>query len=119
MGIISLEGLEFFAYHGFHKEERKLGNKYTVDILVEADLDVAASTDDLTQTVDYVKLYHVVSNEMARPSHLLEKIAKNIIINTFAFDEKILLVEVSITKYNPPMGGICRKAKVILRETKK
>ncbi|HYG38070.1 MAG TPA: dihydroneopterin aldolase [Cytophagales bacterium] len=118
MGIISLEGLEFFAYHGFHKEERKLGNKFTVDIQVEADLEEAAATDDLSKTVDYVSLYQVVSKEMARPAHLLEKIAKNIITDTFSFDPRIQSVEVCVTKYNPPMGGICRKARVILKEKK-
>jgi 7,8-dihydroneopterin aldolase/epimerase/oxygenase len=119
MGIISLEGMEFFAYHGYHKEERKLGNKYTVDIEVEADLDEAALTDKLTETIDYVKLYNVVSSVMAKPAHLLEKLAKNIINQSFAFDSRIESVKVSITKYNPPMGGICKKSVVTLKEKKK
>jgi 7,8-dihydroneopterin aldolase/epimerase/oxygenase len=119
MGIISLEGLEFFAYHGYHKEERKLGNKYTVDIEVEADLDEAARTDDLTKTIDYVKLYNVVSLEMSKPAHLLEKLAKDIINRTFSFDQRIESIKVSITKYNPPMGGICKKSVVTLKEKKK
>ena len=119
MGLILLEGLEFFAYHGYHKEERKLGSKFTVDIQVEANIDVAADSDDLSQTIDYEKLYKVVSAEMIKPAHLLEKLAKSIIVKTFDFDEKITAVEVCISKYNPPMGGICQKAKVILKERRK
>jgi 7,8-dihydroneopterin aldolase/epimerase/oxygenase len=119
MGFISLEGLEFFAYHGYHKEERKLGNKYTVDIEVEADLEEAAITDDLSKTIDYVKLYNAVSAEMAKPAHLLEKLAKDIINKVFGFDSRIEGVKVSITKYNPPMGGICKKSVVTLKEKKK
>ncbi len=69
MGIIALEGLEFFAYHGYHKEERKLGNKFTVDIQIEADLESAAINDSLSLTVDYVKLYAMVSTEMSKPAH--------------------------------------------------
>ena len=26
MGTIELEGLEFFAYHGYYEEERKIGS---------------------------------------------------------------------------------------------
>ncbi|RZK29989.1 MAG: dihydroneopterin aldolase, partial [Hymenobacter sp.] len=32
MGQIALEGLEFFAFHGYYDEEQKIGNKYGVDI---------------------------------------------------------------------------------------
>ena len=30
MGKISLEGLEFFAYHGFYEEERKIGQNSAI-----------------------------------------------------------------------------------------
>jgi dihydroneopterin aldolase len=35
MGKITLEGLEFFAFHGYYDEEQKIGNKYGVDITIE------------------------------------------------------------------------------------
>jgi dihydroneopterin aldolase len=31
---IGLEGMEFYAYHGVYEEERKIGGKYIVDVLV-------------------------------------------------------------------------------------
>lgn len=37
LGTISLEGLEFFAYHGFYDEEQKVGNKYSLDITIHTD----------------------------------------------------------------------------------
>jgi dihydroneopterin aldolase len=36
-GVIILEGLEFFAYHGVSDAERQTGNKYIVDIKIISD----------------------------------------------------------------------------------
>ena len=34
---IELRGLTFFAYHGVLAEERRLGNTFVVDLVLEAD----------------------------------------------------------------------------------
>lgn len=119
MGIVSLEGLEFFAYHGFYQEEQKIGNKYSVDIKVETLFGKAAAEDKLEGTVNYEVLYEIVKNEMNKPSKLLENIAQRIIDATFRQFSDIHFVEVSISKYNPPIGGICNRAKITLKEYKK
>lgn len=118
MGKVSLEGLEFFAYHGFYAEEQKTGNKYSVDIQVETSFDKAADEDELSGTVNYEELYEIVKTEMNKPSKLLENIAKRILEAAFNQFPEVVSVEVSISKYNPPIGGICRKAKVTLKEYK-
>jgi dihydroneopterin aldolase len=33
-GKITLEGMEFFAHHGYYQEEQKIGNKFAVDIMI-------------------------------------------------------------------------------------
>ena len=53
MGQIALEGMEFFAFHGFYDEEQKIGNKYGVDLYLTTDLKRAATSDDLHETVNY------------------------------------------------------------------
>jgi 7,8-dihydroneopterin aldolase/epimerase/oxygenase len=116
MGRIDLEGLEFFSYHGYHPEERKLGNKYSVDICVETDLSRASETDKLEFTVDYQKLYVIVRTVMSNPSHLLESMAAKIINQVFQAYPVAELVQVSISKFNPPVGGICNRAKVTLNK---
>jgi 7,8-dihydroneopterin aldolase/epimerase/oxygenase len=118
MGKITLEGLEFFAYHGFHAEEQIIGNKYAVDILVEADVSEAAYSDRLSKTIDYGKLYKAIETEMQQPSKLLEHIAYRISRSLLEKFEIIMAVEVSVSKYNPPIGGICQRAKITIRETK-
>ncbi len=115
MGTITLEGIEFFAYHGFYQEERKTGNRYSVDISVETDFSQAAEEDKLQETVNYEKLYQMVRDEMQQPSKLLEHIAHRLIEQTFRAFSEIESVEVSVSKFNPPVGGVCRRAVVHLK----
>ena len=117
-GKITLEGLEFFAHHGFYKEEQKIGNKFCVDITVATDLADAAQHDDLKETVNYESLYHIIRHEMSEPTKLLEHIGKRIIDAVFQQFPVIYQIEVKISKYNPPVGGICQKASVTLSETR-
>lgn len=118
MGKIALEGLEFFAFHGFHKEEKKIGNRYGVDIIVETNLNEASYHDELAETVDYTQLYEVVRTEMQQPASLLEHIAQRIIDRVFTTFTRVIAIEVTISKYNPPIGGICRRAYVELSKVR-
>ncbi|MEO1652050.1 MAG: dihydroneopterin aldolase [Bacteroidota bacterium] len=112
---ISLEGMEFFAYHGFYKEERKIGNKFNVDLTIWTDLEEAAQKDKLSATIDYESLYKMIQQVMVRPSKLLEHIAQQIIQEIYENYPFIEAVEVSVAKYNPPVGGVCKWARITLK----
>ena len=114
MGKIALEGLEFFAYHGYYPEERKIGNKYGVSIEVETNFTKAAQQDRLQFTVNYEKLYELIRTEMSVSSQLLEHLAQRIIDKTFEVFPFVKAVRVEVSKFNPPIGGVCRVAKVTL-----
>jgi 7,8-dihydroneopterin aldolase/epimerase/oxygenase len=116
VGTISLEGLEFFAYHGFYDEEQKIGNKYAVDIIVYADFSEAARRDKLSATVNYEELYKITAAVMQRPARLLEHIAHNLITDIKKRYPSVDSVEVSVSKFNPPIGGVCHRARITLRE---
>jgi len=32
---VALKGIEFYAFHGFHEIEQKMGNKFAIDVEVE------------------------------------------------------------------------------------
>ncbi len=115
MGTISLEGLEFFAYHGFFKEERKIGNKFSVDLTIEVDFSEAAAHDKLSATIDYGKLYEIVHKIMEKPAKLLEHLAQNIVLEIKTQYSQVKSVEVSVAKHNPPVGGVCKWAKIRLK----
>jgi dihydroneopterin aldolase len=115
-GKISLEGLEFHAYHGVYAHERSSGNKFEVDITVEAMLQDQVLEDDLSGTVNYESLYAVVKSEMEKPSKLLETVGYAIakkVLDSFA---DVLSVEIKISKFNPPIGGVCKKATVTVSQ---
>ena len=114
MGTIALEGLEFFAYHGFHDEEQRIGNRYQVDIQVVVDFSEAAENDKLRDTVNYADLYEIITGVMKIKARLLEHIAKLIISDVRKRYPNIAKVEVSVSKFNPPIGGVCTRAKVTL-----
>jgi len=111
-GKVVLEGLEFHAYHGVYPHERSSGNKFEVDISVNTLFEESAFHDDLSGTINYEELYDIVKREMDKPSKLLESVAHAIaekILEKFMAATK---AEVTISKFNPPIGGVCKKAKV-------
>ena len=114
---VALEGMEFFSYHGVHAEERRLGNRYTVDVTLTVDLTAAAATDALPHTVDYGAVYALVATQMAAPSCLLEHVAQRVLTALRGQFPAVRAAEVGVAKHNPPLGGICRRARVTLRET--
>ena len=117
-GKVALEGLEFHAYHGVYPHERSSGNKFEVDIIVDTEFSESAFQDDLSGTINYENLYAIVGGEMAKPSKLLETVGHataRITLDTF---HEAKAVEVRITKFNPPIGGVCKKAMIIVTKNK-
>ena len=114
MGKISLEGLAFYSYHGYHEVEREKGNHFELNITVDTDFSAAAENDDLTQTVDYEKLYAIAKEEMANTSKLLEHVVNNI-GKRILKESGVKEVEVSLSKFNPPINGECKRATVSMK----
>ncbi|PTX19528.1 dihydroneopterin aldolase [Pontibacter mucosus] len=118
MGQIALEGMEFFAFHGYYDEEQKIGNKYGIDLIINTDLRRAAESDNLDETVNYEVLYALVLEEMKTPARLLEHLGHRIIDRVYERFPFVQLVKVNVYKFNPPLGGICKWAKVSLEEAR-
>jgi 7,8-dihydroneopterin aldolase/epimerase/oxygenase len=114
MGIVSLEGVEFFAYHGYYDEEQKIGNKYSIDIAITADLSRAAQEDKLKLTINYEVVYKIIADVMKEKHRLLEHIAYKIIEGVKVQFPDIEAVTVSVSKFNPPIGGVCERSKVTI-----
>ncbi|HCY97593.1 dihydroneopterin aldolase [uncultured Polaribacter sp.] len=117
MGIIQVNNIKLYAFHGCLDEEAKIGSEYRVDVEVKADLRKSAKTDDLADTVDYVHLNHIVKEEMAIRSKLLEEVAQRILNRFFKELRKVKKAKVSVSKINPPIGG--NVAEVVIILTKK
>ena len=115
---IALEALEFFSYHGFYPEENKIGNKYCIDVYVFSDVTIAAKSDKLSGTIDYEKIFLIAKKHTEKPVKLLEHLAYKIIAEIFETFEEAEKVKVNVCKYNPPIGGVCKWAKVSIERNK-
>ena len=76
-----------------------------------------ATTSSYPTTV--VGTYNVVvKNEMDKPSKLLETVAHAIAEQTLKTFDEAVAVEVKIAKFNPPIGGVCKKASVVVTKNR-
>lgn len=105
MSIISIEGMEFFAYHGCFKEEQIIGTKFIVDLFIETETSLAEETDDLTKTINYQEVYSIVKKEMKIKSKLLENVGRRILSSLKHNFPTAKNITVKISKLNPPLGG--------------
>ena len=119
MGVIKVENIRVFAHHGCLKEETKIGSDYRVDLEVKVNLKSSATSDNLRDTVDYVLLNKIVTEEMAIPSKLLETVAKRIIDRIFIESTPVTKVAVSVSKLNPPIGGDVEMVTIKMTEKRK
>ncbi|MEC4052176.1 dihydroneopterin aldolase [Myroides odoratimimus] len=105
MGIIRLNNIRTFSFHGCMDEEAKIGSDYRVDLIAKGDFTMAASTDDLKYSIDYVHLNTIVKEEMAIRSKLLEHVAQRIIDRVILEIRMVEEITVLVSKINPPVGG--------------
>ncbi|MEP1489022.1 MAG: dihydroneopterin aldolase [Algibacter sp.] len=119
MGIIKVENIRVFAYHGCLKEETKIGSDYRVDLEVKANLQPSSKSDKLSETVDYVFLNRIIKEEMNIASHLLETVAKRILNRIFNEDKLVKKATVWVSKLNPPIGGDVQRVTIKMTDKRK
>jgi len=118
MGIIRLNNIRVYAYHGCLTEEAKIGSAYRVDLWIKADLKTAAESDKLSDTVDYVELNSIVKAEMSERSNLLEHVAKRILDRVLKAVPQVDETGVCVSKINPPLGGDVENVSVELSQAR-
>lgn len=114
MGVIEIEGMKFYSFHGHFESEQVVGNEFRVDLRIESDCTRAAISDDLKDALNYQSVYEIVKKEMKIPSHLLENVASRILDNLYTSFIAIENAQVKISKLNPPMGGEIEKVSITL-----
>ncbi|BAV95089.1 dihydroneopterin aldolase [Ichthyobacterium seriolicida] len=116
MNIIHIEGIKVYAFHGVMEEEKKIGSYYKVDIKLFLDLQRAAISDDLSDTINYSQVNDLVLEQMKISSDLLENLTHRINLTIKENFEKVSSVETKVTKINPPMNnGEVKQVSVIIK----
>ena len=116
---IRLNDLHFYAYHGVLPQERVVGGRFTLQILlVVAPSCAALEHDDLEGTVSYADVYELAKEVMAQPSQLLEHVAARLLQQLFFHFPQVQRATVEVQKDNPPMGADLRGCSVRLSATR-
>lgn len=105
MGVIEIEGMEFYAYHGCFKEEQVVGNKFMVYVRMEYDAIRAAKTDHIGDALNYQRAYELIKEQLQEKSHLLEHVCNRILDVLYSNFPELQHATVKVSKMNPPMGG--------------
>ncbi len=111
---ITLEEMEFRAFHGCYDLEQRVGNRFAVNLSVTTDLGRIAEEDDVTQAVSYLALYEIVEAQMKCTQCTIEAVAVNIISNIKDDFPQVLRVKCSVSKLAPPLGGKVARATVVI-----
>ncbi|MFN8338102.1 MAG: dihydroneopterin aldolase [Saprospiraceae bacterium] len=106
---ISIQGAEFFAYHGFYEEERKSGHTFVLDVEVTLQ-SFDSQDDDIKDTVNYEMIYMICKNEMDKTHKLIETVVLNIIKHLHRDFPFISNARVRMEKIGPQLGGKVAKS---------
>ncbi len=113
---IALTRMEFRALHGCYELERKVGNRFTVDLVLTAELGDVAAKDDVTKAVNYLTVYEIVREQMRITQHTIERVAMNIIEALYAAFAQLRHVTCTVSKLAPPLGGKLDRVSVVLEQ---
>lgn len=116
MAQVLLEDMHFYAYHGCFKEEKIVGNDFLINVSLEADSSLAEKTDQVTDAVDYQKVYDITKEVcMGNKFNLIEKLGRTICDQVKKAFPQISSIEVKIAKMNPPLGGQVKASSVVIK----
>jgi len=77
MERIYITGLELIAFHGVNQDEREYGQIFLLDLILEADLSRACTSDSLEDTVNYARVIKTAAAAFTRePCNLIERAAE-------------------------------------------
>lgn len=103
MLTIALEGIKFYAYHGFYPEEQVTGNHFIMDVRVC--LPEPEHPSSLAESVNYEGLYAIAEKIMQSPQPLLEQVVHDITVAIKQRFPGIRSSMVALRKQSPPFGG--------------
>lgn len=117
MGLIQIEGMEFYAYHGHYPEEKISGHRFLIDLDMHTDTTEAELSDDISDALNYQTAYVIVKRCMEQSNYnLLERIARIILNALFDKFTNLEKVSIKIRKMNPPMGGQINSVSVSIKK---
>lgn len=117
-GIIEIENMEFYAFHGCYEQEQVVGNKFLVSLSYQTDMRDLVQSDNIIDAVSYLEVYQVVKEQMMIPSNTIEYVAKRILDSVMDNFLSIKHLTIKLSKMNPPLGGSIERVTVKLEQSR-
>ena len=111
---IELEKMEFHAPHGCYDLEKVVGNRFHINLAMEAEVGDMPATDELLKSVNYLSVYELVAEVVQIPSNTLENVAWRILEAIHSAFPQIVTSTIKVSKLAPPLGGKVEKVSVTL-----
>ncbi len=106
MDKIRLHRMQFYGYHGVLPEEKKLGQRFFVELELFLDLQRAGKSDALDESIDYSKVYELVQDIVeGEPKNLIEAVAESIAEKLLQSFHPLEACRVIVIKPDPPING--------------
>ena len=112
---VHLTNLSFFAFHGIHEGESRIGNNFELNVVVTYD-EGSKQLDDLNNVINYEEVYEIVKKRMAIPTPLLEEVAEAMIRKIKHQYKQVREIAVSIYKLQPPIQNFQGKVGITLHK---
>ena len=111
---IVLNRMEFRAFHGCYDLEQQVGNRFTVDLEITAELGEVASEDCVEKAVNYLLVYETVREQMRVTQRTIERVSMNIMDALYARFPQLRHIRCPVSKLAPPRGGKLEIVSVVL-----
>lgn len=112
---ITLTGIRATGFHGVYEHERRDGQTFVADVVLELSLAPAGASDDVADTVHYGELADRVAAVLAGERvNLLETVAGRIAARVLS-DDRVDAVEVTVHKPQAPIAVAFGDVSVTIR----
>jgi len=116
---VRLKNCAFFAHHGMFDEEKRLGQRFFVDVELGVSHTGAALSDSIHDTVNYASVYEIVERSiLGSRRNLIETLSREIARSLLDAFELAHTVTVSIRKPGASVPGVLDFAEVEYAETR-
>jgi 7,8-dihydroneopterin aldolase/epimerase/oxygenase len=117
MYVIHMKNCAFFARHGVHDEEERMGQRFYVDAWLDVERGDALENDSIHGTVDYGKAFQVIEKIVTGERRfLIEALALQVALKLRSTFPQILRAEITVRKPNAPVPGVLDYVEVTVVE---